>query len=265
MNLLKRELAPITPEAWAEIDSEAQRVLKLHLAARKLVDFKGPFGWELAAVNTGRLRRIDPPFAEIASHVRVAHPLVEVRAPFKLELEELDASSRGAADLDLDALVRAAERIAASEDHAVFHGYEAAGIQGILSSTEHTPLAFTSAKNLPGVVVGAKEILRKSGIGGPYALALGPSIYDELHSAAEDGFPIRDRVAPMIDALVWAPALSEAVLMSTRGGDFELTVGQDLSIGYAGSDRDTVDLYLTSSFTFRVLTPNAAVAIRRGT
>ena len=26
MNLLKRELAPITPEAWAQLDAEAKRV-----------------------------------------------------------------------------------------------------------------------------------------------------------------------------------------------------------------------------------------------
>jgi len=41
MNLLKRELAPLTPEAWTQIDEEAKRVLALHLAGRKFVDFSG--------------------------------------------------------------------------------------------------------------------------------------------------------------------------------------------------------------------------------
>lgn len=264
MNLLKRELSPITPEAWAEIDAEAARVLKLRLAARKVVDFKGPGGWELAAVNLGRLSRIDPPVDEITSHLRAAQPLVEVRAPFRLSIEELDAASRGAADIDLEPLVRAAERIASVEDRAVFHGYDAAGIQGILPAAVHEPIGYGGPKSFPSVVVGAKEILRKAGIARPYALVLGPTLYDELHSAAEDGFPIYDRIAPMVDAIVWCPALTDAVLLSTRGGDFELTVGQDLSIGYAGCDRESVELFLVSSFTFRVLTPQAAVGVRRG-
>ena len=54
-DLLKRDLAPITPDALAAVDAEATRVLKLNLAGRRLVDFKGPHGWQLAAVNTGRL------------------------------------------------------------------------------------------------------------------------------------------------------------------------------------------------------------------
>jgi uncharacterized linocin/CFP29 family protein len=44
MDLLKRSLAPILPEAWALIDEEAKRVLQLRLAARRVVDFRGPFG-----------------------------------------------------------------------------------------------------------------------------------------------------------------------------------------------------------------------------
>jgi len=52
LDLLKRELAPILPPAFAAVDAEAARVLKLNLAGRRIVDFRGPHGWELAAVNT---------------------------------------------------------------------------------------------------------------------------------------------------------------------------------------------------------------------
>jgi uncharacterized linocin/CFP29 family protein len=64
--------------------------------------------------------------------------------------------------------------------------------------------------------------------------------------------------------IVWAPVLVEgAVLLSTRGGDYELTVGQDWSVGYAAHDRTKVELYLTESFTFRVLESKAAILLRR--
>jgi uncharacterized linocin/CFP29 family protein len=61
--------------------------------------------------------------------------------------------------------------------------------------------------------------------------------------------------------IIWAPAVNGAVVLSTRGGDFELTVGRDLSIGYASHTDAVVRLYLTESMTFRVLTPEAAVAL----
>jgi len=52
-------------------------------------------------------------------------------------------------------------------------------------------------------------------------------------------------------------------LLSVRGGDYELHVGQDWSVGYLGHDRQTVELFLTESFTFRVLEPAAAVPLSR--
>ncbi len=81
---------------------------------------------------------------------------------------------------------------------------------------------------------------------GPYALALGLQAYDELDADSEDGYPLRRRVEESMPdvSLVWAPALQGgAALLSTRGGDYELTVGQDLSIGYAAHDRTDVELY----------------------
>ena len=76
MGLLKRQHAPITSEAWDQIDEEARRVLKLNLAGRKLVDFSGPHGWSLAGINTGRLRHIEK--GPIAG---VSHAFARRRAP----------------------------------------------------------------------------------------------------------------------------------------------------------------------------------------
>jgi uncharacterized linocin/CFP29 family protein len=77
MNLLKRSLAPILPEAWAAIDEQAAQVLRLNLAGRKLVDFDGPHGWTFAAVNTGRLRLFEEPLAGgVRAGVREVAPLL---------------------------------------------------------------------------------------------------------------------------------------------------------------------------------------------
>jgi uncharacterized linocin/CFP29 family protein len=269
MDLLKRELAPVLPEAWEQIDVEARRVLELHLAGRKLVDFSGPHGWALGAVNTGRLEFIEKgPVAEVPTAVRKVQPLVELRSPFKMKILELDYTARGANDLDLDPVIAAAERVARAEDSAIFHGFEAGNITGIVEASPHTPIPVDSPLEWPRAIVRAKEVLRAAGVTGPYALALGMGSYAELSVGAEDGYPLRRRIeGTVIDGpLVWAPALQGgAVLVSTRGGDYELTVGQDLSIGYAAHDREEVELYLTESFTFRILEETAAIFLSRTT
>jgi len=268
MDLLKRELAPVIPEAWKQIDAEARRVLELHLAGRKVVDFSGPHGWKCAAVNTGRLALIDRGLVpDVPSAVRQVQPLVEIRTPFKLPVLELDYAGRGANDLDLDPVIDAAKRVARAEDSAIFHGWKPAQITGIIEASPHAPLKVRSKLEWPRVIAQAKEVLRTAGATGPYALALGAASYDELSVETEDGYPLRRRIegALIEGPLVWAPALrGGAVLLSTRGGDFELTVGQDLSIGYTSHDRDNVELYVTESFTFRVLEEKAAIFLERG-
>ena len=65
----------------------------------------------------------------------------------------------------------------------------------------------------------------------------------------------------MLDGeIIWAPAIEGAFLLSTRGGDFELHLGQDLSIGYLSHDAEHVQLYFQESLTFIVQTTEAVVA-----
>ena len=267
MDILKRELAPISSAAWEQIDDEARRVLKLHLAGRKLVDFSGPHGWGLGAVNTGRLKHMEEGPVDRVSHaIRDVLPLVEVRSPIVLSILELDYAERGATDLDLDPVIETAERIARAEDSAIFHGFAPGNITGIIQASPHAPIDVNSNVEWPRAVSRAKEVLRLAGVDGPYVLAIGPKGYAEITGDSDDGYPIRRRLQEnLIDgSLIWAPVLEEgAVLLSKRGGDYELTVGQDLSIGYASSDRKEVELYLTESFTFRILENKAAVLLRR--
>lgn len=261
-DILKRELAPILPEAWARIDAEASRVLRVHLAGRRVVDFLGPFGIEFAAVNTGRLSTfVDGPAPGVTAGLRVLQPLVELRTPFVLELGELDSAARGGDNPDLAELADAARRTALAEDAAIFNGYPGAGIRGIIPSSPHAPLVISTAGGLPACVVEAIGRLRGSGVGGPYTLLLGSALYEHVTAATEDGYPILNRVEKLLPEgkIVRAPAIDGGILLSTRGGDFELTVGHDLAVGYAASSRTQVELYLLESFTFRVLEPAAAV------
>jgi uncharacterized linocin/CFP29 family protein len=264
MDLLKRSLAPILHEAWDLVDAEAKRVLELRLAGRKVVDFRGPHGWKFAAVNTGRLLILSDAKDDVSLGIRRVQPLVETRVPIKLSIMELDTVARGADDPDLAPVVEAAKRIAFVEDNAIFNGLEKAGIAGILPSSKHPALPLPAdVLQLPRVVVEAKEILRKAGIGGPYVLVLGTVLYEQVFAATEDGRSLSKRLDQLVPErhIVQSDAVQGAALVSARGGDYELTVGQDLSIGYAYHTKQEVELYLTESFTFRVLESAAAVRI----
>jgi len=179
MDLLKRDIAPITPEAWAAIDQVAVSLLKVKLAARQLVDVDGPHGWKLGAVNTGKLDLLkDEPATGVGVGVRQMQPLLELRVPFNLNLMEMDSISRGLAAPNFDSLRAAVERIAEAEDRTVFQGFGDAQIQGILKSSSHDSISFgDTPEDRYASIVQAWQVLQHAGVGGPYGLAVGKGMH----------------------------------------------------------------------------------------
>lgn len=263
MNNLHRDLAPISDAAWVQIEQEASRTLKRYLAARRVVDVPEPKGVALAAVGTGHQRGIEAPADGIQAAQRDAKPLVELRVPFELSRPQIDDVERGSADSDWSPLKEAAKRIAFAEDRAVFDGYAAAGIQGIRQGSSNSPVILpANAKRYSDAVARAVDQLRLAGCNGPYALVLGADAYTAASGGSDDGYPVFHHIERVVDGgIFWAPAITGGVVLSTRGGDFELDIGQDISIGYAGHTATTVALYFQETFTFRLLTTEACVAL----
>ena len=268
MNHLFRDKAPITPAGWSEIEKEAKRTLRALLAARRVVEFRGPLGWGASDVETGRADPIASPRGsnQVQAKLRRIQPLVELRIPFEMSRAELDAIDRGARDPDLDTVTAAAREIAIAEDRAIFHGYEAAHIEGICQARakKAVPLG-TSHADYPGAVAAALTRLRDEGVEGPFAVVLNEQLYKDLASRTDGGYPILSHVQRLIDGeLVWAPGLDGGLVISQRGGDFEMTVGQDFSLGYLDHDSECVRLYIEESFTFLILTQQAAIPLSGG-
>jgi uncharacterized linocin/CFP29 family protein len=265
MNHLLRKLAPVTDRGWEEIEEEARRQLVVTLAARKLVDFSGPHGWERSATNLGRTESLSgAPVEGVDARRRRVLPLVESRAWFSLSRAELEAIDRGAEDVDLDALDEAARRIALAETTAIFNGWPEAGITGIAQASPHEPIPLTDDMNAcPRHVAEAVEVLLRQGVEGPYGLALGPTVYRRVIETTEHGgYPLFDHLRKIVGGpLVWAPGVDGGVVVSLRGGDFLFECGQDLAVGYHAHDTDSVHLYLVETFSFRVASPEAAVAL----
>jgi uncharacterized linocin/CFP29 family protein len=263
VNNLRRELAPISDAAWAQIEEEVTRTFKRHLAGRRAVDVRGPRGTEFSAVGTGHLREIATPGDGVQASQREAKALVELRVPFELDRQQIDDVERGASDSDWEPAKIAARRLAFAEDGAIFVGYKAGGIVGVSEGTSNpTKTLPEEVREYPVAIAQALSQLRLVGVNGPYAVLLGADAYTALSETSDHGYPVLEHVKRLVeDRIVWAPAIPGAVVMSTRGGDFELHIGQDASIGYISHNDKTVILYLQETFTFLLLTAEAAVVL----
>ena len=266
MNNFFRELAPISDEAWAQIEEEASRTLKRYLAGRRVVDLKGPGGSMLSAVGTGHLKGIKAPGDGIVARQREVKALVELRVPFVLERQALDDVERGANDSDWQPLKDAAKAISFAEDRAIFDGYAAAGIQGIREGTSNPVKTLpANVAHYPDAIAEALSQLRLVGVNGPYAVLLGADAFTALAEASDHGYPVIQHIQRLVnDDLIFAPAIAGAFILTKRGGDFEIHVGQDVSIGYLSHTDTKVNLYLQESMTFLMLTSEAAVALKPG-
>lgn len=264
MNNLHRELAPITELAWEQIEDEARRTFKRSIAGRRVVDLVGPTGPTLAAVGTGHLRPVAPPAAGVLARERLVQPIIELRVPFSVTREAVDDVERGALDSDWQPVKDAALQIALAEDRMIFHGSSAAGITGIgpSSSNPAQPLP-ADVGDLPDAVAHALSTLRLAGVDGPYSLLLSADLYTAVAETTVHGYPIRDHIARLLPEgeAIWAPALEGALLVSTRGGDYALHLGQDVSIGYLSHDAAGIELYLQESLTFLAYTAEASVPL----
>ena len=265
MNHLHRDLAPISDEAWHVVDDEASRALRFFLAARKLIDVTGPLGWEHASVVLGSVKTLsESPSSGVDASVRQVEPLLELRTAFSVARSELDAIDRGSRSPDLTSVVDAARKAALAEDGAVFHGFAPIPIEGIASASPQTPIPLDDDyEEFPRSAARAVAMLQEAGVDGPYGIALGPRCYTGvIETTQKGGYPVLEQLRLITGGpLAWAPAVDGSVVLSVRGGDFELTLGEDLSIGFVAADAERVQLFLEESLAFQAHTPEAAVAL----
>lgn len=261
-NHLRRHLAPVSEAAWQQVDDEARRCLNLYLAGRRVVDVLGPVGWDVDAVTQGLTRKVTFPSDGVQAAMREPMPFLELRTPFRMSLANLDTADRGNTAIDTSAVIAAAQTAARAEDSFIFQGLDhAAGL--IAATPNRVSVPSPESADYAASIARAVDVLRAADIGGPYALVVGESEYTQLVSTTEDGgYPLLEHVKSIVGGAVhWIPLATPGVLVSLRGGDFALTLGKDLSIGFESWTGDTVDLYIEESIALQVLTPNAAVAL----
>lgn len=261
MNILKKSIAPITDKGWDEIKEQTKQILDSYITARNFVDIDGPNGLELGGVSTGRLVTPDNQSNEGVNYgIREFLPLVEIRKPFELDLWELDNIERGAKDVDLSPLENAVKEMAWFEEKAIYEGFEPAKIKGLIPSAEGSRAPVPQDTNAFLKEIGNQILkLNRKGVEGPFTLVINESEWLNFVNLSE-GYPVQKQLKEILGGKVLINHFNEkTLLVSERGGDYELVLGQDITIGYDSHSTEKVKLYLTSSFTFRVLSPEALV------
>ena len=263
MDILRQSLAPIHDKAWEEINEQAKSVLHANLSARKFVDVEGPKGWDYGSVSTGHLDIPNNQKGEVKYGVHRIQPMVESRVPFELDVWELDNIVRGAQDADLAPLEEAARKMAEFEENAIFKGLKDASIDGLVgSSTQGKAKYPENPEEILDSVSKAIGDFRQHSIEGPYSLIIDTTKWEKIAGYLK-GYPLKRHIENLIGgSIILAPLFDEmALLVSERGGDFKLTLGTDISVGYESHNEQKVKLYFTESFTFQIFEPNAVIVM----
>lgn len=260
MSILKREMAPISEKVWDEIDERAKEVLKNILSARKVVNVKGPMGWDYPVVPEGRLEIIDEcSESGVCAGKYKVKTLVESRITFELDRWEMDNIIRGAKDINLEPLEIAAKKIALFEEEAVYNGYEKGDISGLSNIAKHNLNLGEDASSILAVMSDARFMLLDSFSEGPFSLIVGKNVYRKLNSIFE-GYPLIKIIKDMIGGdVILSESIDCAFMIPYNHEDIEFTIGQDFSIGYESHDDKKVKFFIAESFTFRVLDESLVV------
>ena len=108
----------------------------------------------------------------------------------------------------------------------------------------------------------AVQTLKARSVGGPYSLVCSLPLWTKIQTSTQC-YPLKKRIESLTGGkIVLSPQYDISMLVSSRGGDSELVIGQDFSVGYQSHTSTEVNFYITESFTFRVLTPEAIVPLK---
>ncbi len=206
MDNLYRNLAPITDAAWEQIDTEASRTFKRHIAGRRVVDVSAPAGPTKAAVNTGHLLDLTPPAGDVIAHLRDLRPLVRLRIPFTVQRRDVDDVERGGSqDSDWSPVKDAAKRLAFAEDRAVFEATPPRESRASAAAPPTPTMALPpDPRGYPDALAQALSQLRLAGVDGPYSVLLSADAYTKVSETTEHGYPIREHLNRLVDGdIIW--------------------------------------------------------------
>lgn len=264
MDILRRASAPLSDRTWQELERAVAMTARHLMAARRVATFDGPRGWDYVASPLGTISPCRPHDEGVLVCMPDVVLLTQLRADFSLPWSAIEVFERGGPALDTDPAEKAAREVALAEDRIALYGDPVgSGFLSLKSSPTSALHSWADPRMIVSDLVKARHVLDQLSIPGPYEVVLSVPRYLAYLSAYDGGDPVRAYLEPFIAGVHRSAVMSEGgALFSTRGGDFILTVGGDLSVGYRHHDQESVHLFCLETMTAQAITPEAVCLLR---
>jgi uncharacterized linocin/CFP29 family protein len=267
MDYLRRDAAPLSHRVWKALDEAVAQAARHVMAARRVATFDGPHGWEHVAVRLGTMHPCHAAEGKASVCVPDVVMLAEIRVDFSLPWSSVEMFERGAPAMETGPAEDAARELGMAEDALVLYG-DPTGT-GFLAHRD-SPRVRAGDWTRPGQVlndlVNAVQTLDTSGIPGPYEAILSPQDFYAYHKAVAEGggYPASRQIRHVLEGVHRSVVIRDVgAVFSTRGDDFILTVGGDLSVGYRQHDRDAVHLMCVETIAAQTQSPEAVCILGR--
>jgi uncharacterized linocin/CFP29 family protein len=264
MDTLNRGHAPFPDSIWSAIDAAAAGAARDRLTGRRFLDLEGPFGLGLTVIEVGNDDYCRQPAPDEAGQI-LGHAIQVpmIRKSFRLSIRRIAAHLDNGQPLDLSPAQGAAEAVADREEELIYRGQPAFGLFGLLNMEGRQDVPggdWTAPDRALQDVLAAATRLDDSGFRGPYALALAPTLYNNLFRL----YPGSDvmgleHLRRLCTAGIHKASIEGGVLVDTRVG--MLILGQDVQSGYSSQDGVHYHLYVSESIVLRIDEPKAICVI----
>ena len=264
MDILRRDSAQLSDAVWKELDEAAATSARNVMTARRIATFDGPRGWDYIATPLGTMKACEIGEGKAVVCVPEIALLAQIRADFSLPWAAVEAFERGGPALDTATAEDAAREVALAEDRLAYSGQPVG--TGFLEDpgSPHIRLGdWADPVRVINDLVQAVEMLDRLTVPGPYEAVLSPDRYYAYLTAANRGYPVPRHTKNIIAEVHRSLVMRDGgALFSMRGGDFILTVGGDLAVGYRSHDRDALHLFCVETLAPQTLSPEAVCLLK---
>jgi uncharacterized linocin/CFP29 family protein len=264
MDHLNRNQAPFPAFIWELIDEAAVEAAKPLLTGRRFLEVEGPHGLGLTALELGADDYCrDPGENEAGAIISKAIAVPMLRKSCRLSARRVAAHLDKGMPLSLAEVQDAAEAVARREEEFVYFGQADFGLEGLLNAKGRKSIKSADWSNMDNAlnnVLSAVTALDNAGFHGPYALSLPPVQYNNLfrHYEHTDMLQI-EHLKSLCTHGVYKAAVDNPVLSDQHAG--AMVLGQDMQVGYAGSDGIHYELFVCESMVLRLDEPDAVCVI----
>ncbi|MGC4114415.1 MAG: family 1 encapsulin nanocompartment shell protein [Myxococcales bacterium] len=271
---------PLSPEEWERLRATVVGVARRALVARRFIDLYGPLGAGVQTVAYDEYSGVSPGSVDLVGDQDAAPVFTDARQfrtipllykDFRLHWRDVEAARSHNLPLEVSAAAGAAALCARREDELIFLGDAKLGINGLLNEPGRIVAALADWQTVGNGfanLVDATERLQRAGHFGPYAMAVSPRLFAQLHRVYErTGVLEIETVRQLaVGGVHQSSVLSgeSAVVVSMGAENLDIAVALDMTVAYLGPDKMNHPFRVLEALLPRIKHPDAICTLERG-